>query len=106
MHELADKVVVQEDKELTKRFPAEIPCRIDIRKHSGELTSASASFPRGHFKNPMTDAEVEDKYRQLAGRFLPKAQVDAALRLLWKIDEASDAGVVLDGLVKSRNEIV
>src|SRR5690606_13566968 len=78
VHALADKVAVKEDPEFTRRFPASIPCRLEVRLRSGETRKAEVEYPRGHYKNPMTDGEVEDKFRMLAGRFLPADRVAAA----------------------------
>jgi 2-methylcitrate dehydratase len=101
IHALADKVKVIEDPEFTKRFSrAEIPSRIEIRTRRGELKSAAVDYPRGHFRNPMTDVEVEAKFRALAGRAMPGAQVESALEVLWKIDQARDAGIAFDALVR------
>jgi 2-methylcitrate dehydratase len=100
IHALADKVRVVEDPEFTKRFSAEIPCRIEIRTRRGETKTASADYPRGHFRNPMTDAEVETKFRALAGRVLPGTQVQSALKRLWKVDETADCGAVLEALTR------
>ena len=101
VHALADKVSVQEDPELTRRFSAAIPCRLEVRTRSGELKTAAVEYPRGHVNNPMTDAEVETKFRALAGRVLPEQQVTSALERLWKIDEEAHAGVVFDLLCRS-----
>ncbi|HYC49243.1 MAG TPA: MmgE/PrpD family protein [Burkholderiales bacterium] len=100
VHALADKVSVQEDPAFTKRFSAEIPCRVEIRTRRGEVKTASADFPRGHFRNPMTDDEVESKFRMLAGRYLPTERVDAALKTLWALERMKDCGLVLDALEK------
>jgi hypothetical protein len=48
----------------------------------------------------MSDAEVETKFRALAGRLLAGTQVQSALKVLWKVDELSDCGAVLEALAK------
>ncbi len=101
VHALADKVAVKEDPEFTRRFSASIPCRLEVKLRSGEILKAEVEYPRGHYKNPMTDAEVESKFKTLAGRFLPEDRIPAALNVLWKIDREHDAGVVLDLLTPS-----
>jgi len=98
LHALADKVTVEEDPEFTKRFSAEIPCRLEIRLRDGTLKTAEVDHPRGHYRNPMNDAEVESKFRTLAGRKLPSAQCDQALARLWKIDQERQPGDALDAL--------
>jgi 2-methylcitrate dehydratase len=91
-------VAVVEDPALTARFPDALPCRIEIRTKTGEIKTASLDHPRGHVKNPMTDAEVETKFRTLAGRALTEARVERTLQALWSLDEASPASDVLDSV--------
>jgi 2-methylcitrate dehydratase PrpD len=37
--------------------------------------------------NPMSDAQVEDKYRALASEILPAGNVDAVVQRIWGIDK-------------------
>jgi 2-methylcitrate dehydratase len=100
VHAMADRISVKEDPEFTRRFSAAIPCRLEVRTKRGEVKTAAVEYPRGHYKNPMTDEEVETKFRVLAGRFLPATQVDGALKGLWKIDQENRAGIVFDLLCR------
>jgi 2-methylcitrate dehydratase len=43
-------------------------------------------YHRGHSKNPMTDGEMEEKFRGLAKKHLKADRVDALLKLLWSLD--------------------
>src|SRR5581483_3533469 len=61
-------------------------CELEVVRKSGERKTARVEYHRGHFKNPMTDAEMEEKFRQLAQKHLPPARVDALLRVLWGIE--------------------
>ena len=49
---------------------------------SGAHKKVRVEYHRGHFKNPMSDAETEDKFRLLALKRLPSDRVDNLLRLL------------------------
>ena len=58
---------------------------------------------RGHARNPMTDADVESKFRDLSTGLLGPAAVDAALQGLWHLEDADRAGaVVVDLLTVAR----
>jgi 2-methylcitrate dehydratase len=105
VHALADKVAVVEDPEFTARFPSALPCRLEVRTTNGEVKTASVEYPRGHIKNPMTDEEVEAKFRALAGRMLAVEQVERALACLWEIDSLSLAGAALDPVCDGRTEV-
>ncbi len=96
LHALMDRIAVEEDPELTRQFPAKVPCRIEVTTRRGERKNAVIEFPRGHHRNPMSDAEVEAKFSALAGRFLPAARARALLRLLWDLDRQPSLGPVFE----------
>jgi len=63
------KISIRERSEFTARFPAELPNEIRIRLTGGEVVAAAGSFPRGHRRNPISDAELDAKFdRMIAGR--------------------------------------
>lgn len=62
---------------------------------SGQRHSSRVAYHKGHYKNPLSDAEVEDKFRSLAVGPLTEAQADALLECLWRLDEASDLSELL-----------
>jgi 2-methylcitrate dehydratase len=97
IHELADRIAVKEDKEYSRQFPAKLPCRIEIRTKSGTELVARVDYPRGHGSNPMTDEEVSDKFRMLAGRQVNREQAERALEVMWAFETAPS----LDGLFES-----
>jgi 2-methylcitrate dehydratase len=97
IHDLADRIAVKEDKEYSRQFPSKIPCRIEIRTKLGKHLVSHVDYPRGHTGNPMTDAEVSDKFCMLAERKLRKGQVKRALEAMWALDIATG----LDALFES-----
>ena len=68
---------------------------IQLLTHGGERIVEKASYPRGHAKNPMTEAEIEAKYASLADGVMKPAQRNALLRALWDVDQAAEIGRVL-----------
>ena len=96
IHQLTNRISVKEDPEFTRRFPRDAACRIEITSKSGQRKTATVDSPRGHVNNPMTDEEVNAKFRSLAGRVLSKEHVDRALERLWRLDEADDLGAIFE----------
>ena len=43
----------------------------------------------------MTDAQLEEKFRQQAVLALPAGQVEKAIAMCWKIGELEDAGALV-----------
>src|SRR5215470_563280 len=95
---LMNRIRVAENAEFTRRFPVELVSQIDVTTRGGQRLTERAEYPKGHARNPMTDADVESKFRDLAGDALGAERASAALRTLWRLDEAGRAGVVLDAL--------
>ena len=53
---------------------------------SGARHKVRVEYHRGHSKNPMTDAEMEEKFRGLANKHLKADRVDALLKQLWSLE--------------------
>ena len=68
------------------------PCDLEIVLNSGARKTVRVEYHRGHWKNPMTDAELEEKFRSLARRQLKAAPTDDLLRALWALDSLPQAG--------------
>jgi 2-methylcitrate dehydratase PrpD len=64
---------------------------IDIELADGRKVSGRADFGKGSPANPMTDAELADKFRGCAawGR-VPAERAERILELLWRIDSLGD----------------
>jgi 2-methylcitrate dehydratase len=96
---LMDKISVKEDPDLTKRVAqGQLPCRIEIATRGGERKVATTDYPRGHYLNPMSDEEVETKFRSYAVRVLPENRIAPALEALWKVDAARNFDPVFTSL--------
>jgi 2-methylcitrate dehydratase len=71
-------------------------CDFEIILKSGARKSLRVEYHRGHWKNPMTDAEMEEKFRSLARRYLSAERVDALLRQLWNLERMPKAGALIE----------
>ncbi len=69
---------------------------VSILLKNGEKLSKEVIYPKGHWKNPMADEEIEDKFRRLAIGKLGNTGADAALKALWNFEEITS----IDGLFK------
>jgi 2-methylcitrate dehydratase len=95
LHELMQKVMVRENAEFTRQYPTLVPCRIEVVSKGGERRVANVNYPKGHAKNPMTDAEVEAKFSMLCSSILTSKQTAAILETLWALEEIDDVGQLL-----------
>jgi 2-methylcitrate dehydratase len=93
--DLVSRVEVRADPELSKRYPAATPNRIEVRTKSGKVAVQEVEFPRGHSGNPMTDEEVAEKFGRLADGEMAPPQQTEALRRLWALEAEKDLGALL-----------
>ena len=96
--DLMKKITIAEDTEFNKRYPASLPCRMTIALKSGGQKTAELSNPIGHHDRPMSDAQVVEKFRGLAGRKLAPARLEKVLDRMWKIDSDADWPSLFDEL--------
>ena len=87
--ELVAKVKIHRDAALSARYPAGIPNRLTIKLADGKSLVKEVEFPRGHAKNPMTDEEVEQKFRALVEPRYGKKRVKRMLKELWNLESHS-----------------
>jgi 2-methylcitrate dehydratase len=96
--DLMKKISVAEDDGFNKRYPTGLPCRMTITLKNGERNTAELSNPIGHHDRPMSDEQLIDKFRGLAGRKLASARLQTILDRLWEIDNNGDLPSLFDAL--------
>ena len=94
---LMKKLTVVEEPEFTRRYPADACTRVEVTTTDGRRVVAETSHPKGHRRNPLTDAEVELKFRGLASGALGTKGGDRLLAEVWNLEKAT----TLDGLFES-----
>jgi 2-methylcitrate dehydratase len=83
---LTAKVRVHLDNALSERYPHGIPNRITITLSDGRKLVHEVEFPRGHAGNPMTDQEVEAKFRRAVEPKYGKDRADRILARCWDLE--------------------
>src|SRR2546425_3542707 len=89
--DLVAKVKIRRDAALSARYPAGIPNRLTIALKDGRVLVKEVEFPRGHAKNPMSDAEVEHKFRTLVEPRYGKERASKILQACWNMEKAKSA---------------
>ncbi len=85
---LLDVLTVEEDPECVAMWPEACMNRVTATFGDGSRESKSVRYYRGHAKNPMSDGELEDKFRDQAESVITAADADALLKAIWELDEA------------------
>jgi len=88
--DLIDRTTIVEDPELNEGYPKGIPNDVTITCEDGTTVNKRVDFPRGHAGNPMSDGEVEAKFRKMAAGVISDETADEMLRLAWELDGLKD----------------
>ena len=96
IHELMQKIEVRQTEECQRGFPEGQPFRIEVVTRSGKHFVREVTYGKGHWKNPMSDQDIETKFRRLSAPVLKPDRVDGILKHLWDFDEAESVRQTLD----------
>jgi 2-methylcitrate dehydratase len=85
VQDLLQKVTIQPDKSMSDRFPAEMPCRLDIELNNGRKLSIEKHDYEGFYTRPMPWDTVVAKFNSIASLCASEIQcaaiVDAVAHL-------------------------
>jgi 2-methylcitrate dehydratase PrpD len=78
---------------------------IEVELDDGTVVKGAADFGKGSPANPMSDDELQEKFRQCAawGR-LDGAQMQTVIDLVWRIETLDDVGELMRHLRIKRME--
>jgi 2-methylcitrate dehydratase len=92
---LMEKVRVLEQPEFREWYPVGMPTRITVRTASGKEYVKQVDHPLGHPRNPMSDREVEEKFRILAAGQLDRRAAGRIIEYIWNLDGVDDIGTLM-----------
>ena len=87
--DLMEKVTLEVDPKLP---PSSDTVKTEILTKDGRRFQKRADIPHGHFNDPLTDAEVEDKVRQMAAKYMPESQIKSIIDTVWNLESLDDVG--------------
>jgi 2-methylcitrate dehydratase len=93
--ELAGRIKCSASEEASRRESEINLCDLDVTMRSGERKSFRAEYHHGHWRNPMSEAEIEKKFRSLGADMLPAARLDALIKQLWKLEDLPEVGTLI-----------
>ena len=93
--ELVSKVNVSVSEEANAMAPEAMLCDLDVITKSGNRHSVQVAYHKGHYKNPLTDLEVEHKFKSLAATHLSPKRIDILLDRLWHLEDVKDVSELL-----------
>ncbi len=81
------KVEVVADPEIEKVFPGLQRVIVKIRTNGGKEFEKQLDYPKGDPRNPLTDAEIEEKFGALADPVMSKAAQQKVKDRVWNLEK-------------------
>ena len=72
---------------------------VHIITHGNREFRKRVDYPRGHYRNPMTDDELENKFQDITSRFLHNKQVRHIIDKIYHLEELDDVGGLMQLLI-------
>jgi 2-methylcitrate dehydratase PrpD len=71
-------------------------CELTLTLADGSSYTEHVAHATGTLENPMTDSQVEEKFRALALCVLPQSRVDQLLDVLGRLERLEDVSELID----------
>jgi 2-methylcitrate dehydratase len=95
LRDVMRRITVTEDPALTALRPAETLSDIVVTTRSGRTLEARTGVPKGDHRNPLSDAELDRKFRGMAEQVGTPRDCSSVLDALWTLDSAMDTSTVM-----------
>lgn len=92
---LMKKVRVVQQPEFEGRYPKTMPTKITVKTEAGQTYMRQVDVPVGHPGSPMSDRDLEAKFRRLAAGRLNRPHVDRFIEFVWNLDRVRDIGTLM-----------
>lgn len=89
---LVSKIKVHSDPDYNLAYPKEEPCRLTIKLKSGKVLTARTSFALGHYKNPLTNQMIEEKFFNLGAKIKSRKKLEDIANMVWHLESLSNIG--------------
>jgi 2-methylcitrate dehydratase len=102
---LMAKIAVAEDSGLSKDYPTKSGCVIEVALADGSTVRGSRDYPKGDPGDPLSDREIEDKFRQYFFFGEGPAEAGDIIDRLWALDRQPDLDWLTGPLKRRMDEL-
>jgi len=97
------KVEVVADPEIEKAFPALQKVAVTIVTTDGKELTRKLDYPKGDPRNPLSDAEIEEKFIALADGVISRARQQRVRDVIWKLENCGSVTELMELLKEEKH---
>jgi 2-methylcitrate dehydratase PrpD len=87
INQLAELVTIEGDPDLDEVYPS---AHVWIDLADGSTVDKYIGHPVGSSQNPLSDAQIEEKFTNLASAVVDPGAIEAAIDAVWSIEDSTD----------------
>ncbi|MFQ5865987.1 MAG: MmgE/PrpD family protein [bacterium] len=97
------KIRGEASEEFEKMFPEKQPSKVTVRLKNGQMYSAQVDYPKGDPREPMSNEDLENKFRGLASGLISEKKQHEIKQAIWGLELFKDVGQFMDLLKVDRD---
>ncbi|MCK6623282.1 MAG: MmgE/PrpD family protein [Calditrichaceae bacterium] len=90
IRDMIHRVKVLAEPRYEKMFPAKKPAGAVIRTKDGRSFAAEVDFPKGDYRNPLSDEEITVKFDSMVLDKISQSKRDRMVDMIWNLEEVKD----------------
>jgi 2-methylcitrate dehydratase len=94
--QLIDKITLEIDPEMDKLPRSGMS---EIVTKDGKSYTARIDYPKGHPKNPMSDHELEAKFKSMASKYMTNIRMEKIIQMIYQLENLQDIGDLMKELI-------
>jgi len=94
--QLIDKITLEIDPDMDKLPRSGMT---EIVTKDGKSHTARIDYPKGHPKNPMSDDELEVKFKSMASKYMTKTRMEKIIQMVYQLESLQDIGDLMKELI-------
>lgn len=98
IRQVMGKINCVSDPDLETEFPRKWKARVTVETTSGQTFTQRIEYPKGDPENPLTQDELEGKFRVLTKSVYSQEKADAIIEDIKKLDQCEDLKTFISGL--------
>ncbi|MFQ6114015.1 MAG: MmgE/PrpD family protein [bacterium] len=80
------KIKGEASQEFEKMFPEKQPSKVTVRLKNGQMYSAQVEYPKGDPREPMSNEDLENKFRSLASGLISDKKQQEIKEAIWNLE--------------------